>query len=145
MKASLHEIKAEFNLTLSTLGVVGKGLFSFNAKETKSALNMLAGPVGAVKMGEILYNSGGRLAYLAFAGMISLALAFFNLLPIPALDGGRGIGVILQSIFKIKPEKYFKYEGYVNAFFFYALLALGVIIIFKDLIFFWGINIPFIG
>jgi membrane-associated protease RseP (regulator of RpoE activity) len=42
-------------------------------------------------MGEIMYEMGGRMAYLAFAGMISLALAIFNLLPIPALDGGRGI------------------------------------------------------
>ncbi|MDR0282511.1 MAG: site-2 protease family protein [Candidatus Peribacteria bacterium] len=77
--------------------------------------------------------------------MISLALAFFNLLPIPALDGGRGIGVIIQAILKIKPENYFKYEGYVNAFFFYLLILLGIIIIFKDLIFFRGLHIPFIG
>ena len=59
-------------------------------------------------MGEIFYETGGWTAYLAFAGIISLALAIFNLLPIPALDGGRGIGAILQAIFRIKPEKYFK-------------------------------------
>ena len=144
MKAALHEIKAEFSLTLTALGIVGKGLFSFNTEKAKDAINMLAGPVGAIKIGEILYSSGGRLAYLAFAGMISLALAFFNLLPIPALDGGRGIGVIIQALFKIKPEKYFQYEGYVNAFFFYLLILLGIVIIFKDLIFFRGIRIPFI-
>jgi regulator of sigma E protease len=96
-------------------------------------------------MGEMFYQIGGRTAYLAFAGLISLALAIFNLLPIPALDGGRGIGIILQAIFRIKPEKYFQYEGYVNAFFFYLLLLLGIIIIIKDLVVFWGISIPFIG
>ncbi|MBP6910107.1 site-2 protease family protein [Patescibacteria group bacterium] len=32
-----------------------------------------------------------------FGGLISLALAFFNLLPIPALDGGRLLGVIIQK------------------------------------------------
>ncbi|MBQ2600592.1 site-2 protease family protein [bacterium] len=31
--------------------------------------------------------SGDWTVYLAFAGMISLALAIFNILPIPALDG----------------------------------------------------------
>jgi len=39
--------------------------------------------------------------------MISLALAIFNILPIPALDGGRVVGVIIQKVFRIKPEKYF--------------------------------------
>ena len=88
-------------------------------------------------MGELFYETGGRLAYVAFAGIISLALAIFNLLPIPALDGGRGIGIILQAIFRWKPEKYFHYEGYVNAFFFYLLLALGVGIMVKDFLVFW--------
>ena len=96
-------------------------------------------------MGELFYQVGGRIAYLAFAGIISLALAIFNLLPIPALDGGRGIGIVLQAIFRWKPEKYFQDEGYVNMFFFYLLLALGLVIIVKDLIVFWGISIPFIG
>jgi len=124
MGAGLHEIKAEWNLTLQALGKIGKGLFSFDGEKASSAIQGLAGPVGAVKMGEVLYQSGGRIAYLAFAGMISLALAFFNILPIPALDGGRGIGILIQAIFKIKPEKYFNYEGYVNAFFFYVLMLL---------------------
>ncbi|MDR0282512.1 MAG: hypothetical protein LBI53_04330 [Candidatus Peribacteria bacterium] len=57
MKASLHEIRAEFSLTCTALGIIGKGLFSFNTEKTKDAINMLAGPVGAVKMGEILYSS----------------------------------------------------------------------------------------
>ena len=96
-------------------------------------------------MGELFYQTGGRIAYLAFAGIISLALAIFNLLPIPALDGGRGIGIILQAIFRRKPEKYFQYEGYVTAFFFYLLLTLGVIIIIKDLIVFWGVGSAFLG
>ena len=33
---------------------------------------------------------------LGFIGMISLALALFNVLPIPALDGGRLLGVLIQ-------------------------------------------------
>lgn len=145
MFASLHEIKAERKLTFKALGKLGSSLFSFNGGRIKDAFNSLAGPVGAVKMGEMFYQSGGRTAYLAFAGLISLALAIFNLLPIPALDGGRGIGILLQAIFKIKPEKYFQYEGYVNAIFFYLLLLLGVIIIVKDLIVFWWLSIPFLS
>ncbi|HCB51581.1 TPA: hypothetical protein DEP21_03330 [Patescibacteria group bacterium] len=69
--------------------------------------------------------------------MISLALAIFNVLPIPALDGGRLLGVLIQWIAKLKPEKYFTIEGYFNMIFFVLLMGLGVYIILKDLIRFW--------
>jgi len=42
--------------------------------------------------------------------MISLALAIFNVLPIPALDGGRLLGILIQCLGKLKPEKYFNIE-----------------------------------
>ena len=78
--------------------------------------------------------------------MISFALAIFNILPIPALDGGRWLGVIIQSLFFRKNvEKYFNIEGYINFVFFVLLMALGVYIIFKDLVVAWGVKIPFIG
>ncbi|HCY21821.1 TPA: hypothetical protein DIC40_08515 [Patescibacteria group bacterium] len=46
----------------------------------------------------MLLESGGWKQFLAFAGLISLALAIFNILPIPALDGGRLLSVIIQWI-----------------------------------------------
>ena len=51
MLAGLKEIKAEWNLTMSALGTIGKKLFSFEAGQTKDALKQLTGPVGAVKFG----------------------------------------------------------------------------------------------
>ena len=145
MLAGLHEIWAERTLTLKAFGSLGRGLFSFNKDKMADAFNMLAWPVGAVKMGELFYQAWGWIAYLAFAGIISLALAIFNLLPIPALDGGRGIWVIIQRIFSIKPEKYFKWEAIVNTVVFYLLMALGLVIIVKDLVVFWQLPLPFLG
>lgn len=46
----------------------------------------MRGPVGAIKIGKDIMQEGGRAGYIAFSGMISLALAIFNILPIPALD-----------------------------------------------------------
>ena len=83
--------------------------------------------------------------YLAFAWIISLALAIFNVLPIPALDWGRVVGVIIQKVFRIKPEKYFVWEWYVNTVFFVLLMILGIYIILKDLVVYRWIPIPFIG
>ena len=145
MLAAFHEIWAEWNLTMDALWILWKWLFSFDRLEMKNALNNLSGPVWAVKIWWLFYEMWWWSAYFAFAAIISLALAIFNVLPIPALDWGRAVGMILQSIFKIKPEKYFKYEWYVNMFFFYLILLLWVVIIIKDLVVFWWVNIPFIS
>jgi len=58
----------------------------------------------------MLLAGGAWLLFLAFAGMISLALAIFNILPIPALDGGRLLGVLIQWVGKLRPERYFSVE-----------------------------------
>ena len=145
MIAAFHEIWAEWNVTMDALGVLWKWLFSFKKWEMKEALNNLAWPVWAVRIWGMYYEMWWRSAYLAFAAIISLALAIFNILPIPALDWWRGLWMIIQSIFRIKPQKYFKYEWYVNGFCFYLLLLLGVILIVKDLIVFYWVNIPFIS
>ena len=84
--------------------------------------------------------------FLAFGALISFALAIFNLLPIPALDGGRWLGVIIQTLFfRNKQEQYFVIENYINVVFFILLMVLGVYIILKDLVVAWGVNIPFMG
>lgn len=143
MLAALKEIKGERNMTMSALGNIGKKLVSFESNAGKEALGQLTGPVWAIKFGEKLLDTYGFLIFLGFAGMLSLALAFFNILPIPALDGGRFWFVIIQSVFKIKVEKFAIFEGRVNTIFFWAMMLFGVLIIFKDLIVFRGLKLPF--
>lgn len=145
MRAWLQEIWAETKLTLGALGSLGKNLLSFNKGKISSALNKLTGPVGAVKIGATLLKEWWRKLYLGFAGIISLALAIFNIIPLPALDGGRLLGVLIQGIGKLKPEKYFTIENYINVVFFVLLMGLGVYIILKDLIRFWAVKIPFLS
>lgn len=142
---ALKEIKAQTQLTFHALWSLGKNLISFDKTKINWALNKLSWPVGAVKFGDMLLESGGWKQFLAFAGLISLALALFNVLPIPALDWGRLLSVIIQRIGRLQPEKYFTIEWFINFFFFILLMALGVYIIFKDLVKFWGVKIPFIG
>jgi len=139
------EVKAQTVLTFWALGTLWSDLISFNKSRIKTSLGRLTGPAGAIKFGETLFNAGGRKLYLGFAGMISLALAIFNVLPIPALDGGRLLWVLIQWIGKLKPEKYFNIEWYINLVFFVALMALWIYILLKDLVHFRNFKIPFLG
>ncbi len=139
------EIWAQMDLTFAALWKLWKSLVSFDGSKIKWSLNWLTGPVWVIKFWEKLMESWGRVLYIAFAGMISLALAIFNILPIPALDGWRMIWVIIQKVFKLKAEKYFVAEWYVNTVFFLLLMVLWIYIILKDLVVFRWINIPFFG
>ena len=145
MLISLKEIKWETQLTFSSLGNILSSAFSFNKTKIDWAVSKLSWPVWAVKMFQEIFQRLWWKGIFAFAGMISLALAIFNVLPIPALDGGRLLGVLIQWIGKLKPEAYFNIEGYINLVFFIALMWLWVFIILKDLVRFWWVHIPFIG
>lgn len=145
-RIALEELYNQWVVTLSKLGSLWASFFSWSATTVKSELSGLSGPVGAVKFGDVLVERGMWAQFLAFGAMISFALAVFNLLPIPALDGGRWLWVVIQSVFFPKKiEKYFTIESYINFVFFVLLMGLGIYIILKDLVTAWGVNIPFIG
>lgn len=77
-------------------------------------------------------ESGNATYLLSLAGVISVALGFTNLLPIPALDGGRIVFVLLEAIRgrRIEPE----HEGMVHAVGMALLLGLMVILIVQDVV-----------
>lgn len=78
----------------------------------------------------------GLLDILYFGGFIAVNLGVMNLLPIPALDGGRVVGLLLTTAIegitrkKINP----KYEGYIHGVGMILLFALMGIVFFKDII-----------
>jgi regulator of sigma E protease len=92
----------------------------------------VTGPVGIVddarKTGIF---SQGPIIILLFMGVISVNLAIMNVLPIPALDGGRAVFLILEKILGKrvvgKVENYANYGGYI------ILLTLIVLITARDI------------
>jgi len=72
---------------------------------------------------------------LYFGAFIAINLGVMNLLPIPALDGGRIVGLALTTgIEKVTKKKLDpKYEGYVHAAGMILLLVLMAVIMFKDI------------
>ncbi len=99
----------------------------------------MAGPVGIV---QIMSDTAERsettgLAFmnmLSIGGFIAINLAVMNMLPIPALDGGRVLGLLLTVIIeKITRKKLDpKYEGYIHSIGMILLLILMAVILFKD-------------
>ena len=72
---------------------------------------------------------------LYFGGFIAINLAVMNLLPIPALDGGRVVGLLLTAgVEKITKRKINpKYEAYLHGAGMILLLVLMAVIMFKDI------------
>ena len=75
----------------------------------------LAGPIGLAMMTSKV-SERGFAEILSFAAMLSLSLAAFNILPIPALDGGRIVFVLLEAVrrkkVKAETEKLFHGLGF---------------------------------
>lgn len=103
-------------------------------------LKDLSGPVGIVgiinDVGENSATSMDAILNIAYlAAFIAVNLAVMNLLPLPALDGGRlfflAIAAAIQGIFRKKLNS--KYEGYVHATGLVLLLGLMAVVMFNDI------------
>ncbi len=103
-------------------------------------LDQMSGVVGIVDMvadvgtqSPTVYDAFLNIAYLT--AFIAINLAVMNLLPIPALDGGRVfflvITWILEHILRRRIEP--KYEGYINTAGLVALMALMVYVMYNDI------------
>lgn len=107
----------------------------FTGKLGKDALS---GPVGMVKMVDDEYEAAKEYGFLtvlinmlSLTMMLSANLAVMNLLPIPALDGGRLLFVIIEAVRRkpVPPEK----EGYVHLAGMALLLVLVVFVFVNDI------------
>ncbi len=106
----------------------------------KAGLGDMTGPVGIVQIMSDTAAASDTAAdavlnMLYFGGFIAINLAVMNMLPIPALDGGRVLALLLttavEGITKKKIDP--KYEGYIHGVGMILLLALMAVIMFKDI------------
>jgi len=96
-----------------------------------SVLNQFAGPVGIAN----ITGQAARLGFtylLQFVALLSLNLAVINILPFPALDGGRILFLIIEKI-KGKPVKR-EVENAIHNIGFFLLIALVIFITYKDIV-----------
>ena len=106
----------------------------------KAGFSDMSGAVGIVAImsdaaTEANTTMDAIITMIYFCGFLAVNLAVMNLLPLPALDGGRVVALLLttavQAITKKKIDP--KYEGYIHAAGMVLLLALMALITFKDI------------
>lgn len=111
-------------ITMAFVHLIG-GLFDGSADASA-----LAGPVGIAGMAGDSLQAGFD-SFIWFLAILSLNLAVFNLLPIPALDGGRLVFVAIESIMRRPiPAQWFTYI-HVSGFMF--LIAIMIVVTFLDI------------
>ena len=99
---------------------------------TGAAIPQVTGPVGIAQItGEAA--KAGVSPLLEFTGFISINLAIINILPLPALDGGRIAFVLLEWVRRGKRVSP-KTEGLVHLIGFAMLMALILVITYQDVI-----------
>lgn len=129
LKYSAAEVKYWIKTTVVSLGMIFRG---------KVTANDLGGPVRIVS--EISNNMVEAKPYgvsvvivqlLQWCVLLSANLGVMNLLPIPALDGGRILFLIIEAI-RRKPVNREK-EAIINAVFFVLLMLLMVFVFYNDI------------
>lgn len=109
---------------LSAIGDSLKDLFTGNA-----AMEQLMGPIG---ISQIIVKSSGVYDFIYLFSIVSLSLGVTNLLPIPALDGGKFVFLVIEAIRK-KPVSE-KVVGYIESFGFILLILLSIYIAIQDVL-----------
>lgn len=143
------------NFSIEDLNLWGKIQYAWNqsldtVRLVRLSLQMLvkgqvgladvSGPVGIVQQMSVVAESSrtwvdALMNMLYFGGFIAINLAVMNLLPIPALDGGRVVGLLITTVVEsiTKKEINPKYEGYLHGAGMLLLLGLMAVVMFKDI------------
>lgn len=129
IKYSVEEIKYQIKSVIKSLGLLFKG---------KLGADDFTGPVGIVDIIDDTYQAsrqdGALYVFLNIANitlLISANLGMMNLLPIPGLDGGRLVFLLIEAIFRKPVPK--KLEGVVTAACMIAIMLFAVYVMFNDI------------
>ena len=130
----LSGITHSYNVASYSLRVLGTFIKqAFIKKDITPLSQSVAGPVGITSLANSVLTSSDKplIPYLDFMAMLSLNLAVMNLLPIPALDGGRLFFLLIEAFTKRKVRA--DVEKWVHTFGMALLLALTLLITLSDI------------
>ena len=122
-------MKHSFFSSLSTIKMVWDSLSDMITG--RYGMEAVSGPIGITNQ-MVESAKAGSTSFLYLLAVISINLGVMNLLPFPALDGGRLLFVFIEMITRKKPSP--KFESIVHAAGFLILMTFTVFILFKDII-----------
>ena len=130
LKYSLAELKYQIVTVYKSLGILFSG---------RGSLDMLSGPVGIVEVVSDTYTASANYGFLAtFMNLISIMimlsanLGVLNLLPIPALDGGKFILLVIEAVIRKPVPK--KVESIVTVIGASLIFLLAMVVLVNDVI-----------
>lgn len=119
--------KHSFYYCKSSVNIIWKSLVFLVTG--KAGIDQMSGPVGVtVAIGDAAKN--GLKNLLDLCALLALNLGIFNMLPLPALDGGRFVFMLYELIFR-KPVKR-EVEGYIHFIGLCLLMLLMAFVCFND-------------
>jgi regulator of sigma E protease len=125
--AFIKGAETTYRVTVETAKGLGKLIK--DAVTGKAELSSVTGPVGIAGMvGDA--RQFGFVYLLGFTALISINLAVINMIPFPALDGGRLLIVIIEAISRKKVPM--KLQGWINGIGFLLLMILMVLVTIGD-------------
>lgn len=128
----IEALELGYERTVDITNLTCKGLIDVfqSVFRGESVLDTLSGPVGIAKIvGQT--SEYGYVAILTLVAALSINLAIFNILPLPALDGGRMVVVIIETVIRRKIP--FKYYSWVNVLGFGLLMLLLIVVTINDI------------
>jgi len=128
-EAPLKAIDEEWRLSGLTVQMFGNVITSFVTKFTIP--EGVAGPVGIAQL-TYTFVQEGVLSLLRFMALLSLSLAIINVLPFPALDGGRLFFILLELAIGKKVNG--KVEAIIHTIGFAILMILIIAVTYSDII-----------
>lgn len=136
MQKAFSGIVHPVNLMAYNFDVLGTLIQTSVSKKTVEPISQgVSGPVGIYSVvGDIVSIPSLKervLQLLNLAGLLSISLAFFNVLPVPGLDGGRLFFIEIEAITRKKLNP--KFEAYANAIGMAVLIGLIILVTFKDI------------
>lgn len=121
-----------YNTVVYSAKVFGELIgFAISQKDIKPVSEGVSGPIGIAKITSQAVALG-PISVLQLIGLLSLNLAVFNVLPIPALDGGRFFFIVIEAV--TRKKVYPSIEKWTHTIGFALLLGLIVFITYNDIL-----------
>lgn len=127
-KAPVVAVKEVGRLSYLTLKMLGDVVVSLVEKLAVPA--GVAGPVGIARM-TYGFMQEGAMALLQFGALLSISLGVLNIMPFPALDGGRFLFIIFEVILRRRPNA--KWEAAIHGIGFAMLMLLILLVTWNDI------------